>query len=134
MLNLSVRDIALPGDPRLRHWRLPSLAGLRLFDTKTGPNQFVRISDRFVLQLLPSYVRARVPEIGRTGALFPLTYETLRKTIHRALQWFALNNQRFTVHSVRHGGAAHDLLRGQPIADILRRGRWSDPKSATTYL
>ena len=85
-LNLSVRDIALLGDTLLRHWGLPSLAGLRLVDTKTGPNPFVRISDRFVLQLLPSYLRARVSEVGRTGALFPWTYETLHKIFHRALQ------------------------------------------------
>ena len=134
-LRLSTQPRAERNYPtRLTHWDLPTLAGLRLVETKAGPNQFVRISDPYMLQILPSYVAARRSEVGIEGQLFPLQYETLRKTFHRALQWLRLDAQGFTLHSLRHGGATHDSLHGRPIDDIIRPGRWSDPKSAKTYL
>ena len=94
----------------------------------------MHISDPFVLQILPTFVSARRLEVGSRGQLFPVHYETLRKTFHHALQWLHLDTQGFTQHSHRHGDAMHDALHGKQVADIIRSRRWSDPRSATSYL
>ena len=40
----------------------------------------------------------------------------------------------YVVHSLRHGGATRDHLRGRPLEDILMRGRWASTKSARRYV
>ena len=40
----------------------------------------------------------------------------------------------YVFHSLRHGGATHRYLSGQPLEDILRFGRWASTKSARRYV
>ena len=40
----------------------------------------------------------------------------------------------YVPHSLRHGGATHDQLRGIPLDEILRHGRWASAKSARHYI
>jgi hypothetical protein len=37
-------------------------------------------------------------------------------------------------HSLRHGGATHDYLKGMPFDDVMVRGRWAVTKSAVHYI
>lgn len=87
-----------------------------------------------MLLLLPAFVASRVTAVGAAGRLFPLHYEQLRRAFHAALSWLHLTHVPFTLHSLRHGGATHDSLNGVPIANIIKKGRWSDPRSAAVYL
>ena len=38
------------------------------------------------------------------------------------------------MHSLRHGAATRDFLRGKAIEDILHRGRWVSVKAARNYV
>lgn len=38
------------------------------------------------------------------------------------------------MHSLRHGGATHDFIRGMTIEWIMFRGRWASSKSARHYI
>jgi hypothetical protein len=40
----------------------------------------------------------------------------------------------YVPHSLRHGGATRDHMRGHPMEDILARGRWASTKSARHYV
>lgn len=133
LLQLRVSDVSLPGDVRLSHWGQTSSGGIRLVDTKTGPEQFVTLSDPVLSLLLPTYISSRLTQVGQSGRLFPVSYEQLRRLFHAALGWLSLDVP-FTLHSIRHGGATHDSLQGMPVSEIVKRGRWTDPRSASTYL
>ena len=43
-------------------------------------------------------------------------------------------SKSYVPHSLRHGGATHDFLRGLSLEDILHIGRWASIKSARHYV
>ena len=73
----------------------------------------------------------RVPE-GRDQFLFPSTSQ-FRRCFKQACSYLGLS-PAYVPHSLRHGGATHDHLRGLTVEDILRLGRWASTKSARHYI
>ena len=67
------------------------------------------------------------------GRLFPFTARTYRKHFNAILRKLGLSS-KYVPHSLRHGGATRDHLRGVPLEEILRRGRWAAAKSARHYI
>ena len=47
---------------------------------------------------------------------------------------WGLNGVYAPLHSLRHGGATADFLRGMPIEDIVARGRWQLSATAKRYI
>lgn len=79
-INLTVADVAVPGDRRLgvqHQW-----VALSLRQTKTGPNQWVQLRRPEVGALLCRFLAARVRL--PTDRLFPVTAVTQREAFHKA--------------------------------------------------
>ena len=68
------------------------------------------------------------------SSLFGLTTIRYRKLFHLSCLNNNLQSYGFVPHSIRHGAATRDHLRGVPLNDILLRGRWLSEKSARRYI
>ena len=108
---LSREDILLPEDVVG-----VSTCGLRVRESKTGPNQWAWILDPAVIPML-RYLRSVTPPGGR---VFPS-----QKELNSSLAWcteLCNIDASFTVHSLRHGRASLEtLLRTHP-EEIRRLG------------
>ena len=129
LCGLRRKDVAVPGDRRLGS--LHRGMYLRLKHTKTGNNQWVEIRSPTVRSLV-ELLLASVGSRGRSR-LFPVSTSTFRKHFKASCEDLGLSPD-YVPHSLRHGGATHDHLRGMPLEDILRHGRWASTKSARHYI
>ena len=66
--------------------------------------------------------------------LFSFTAGRFRKWLKATCQELGFGSIGFTPHSLRHGGATADFLRGLAVADIQFRGRWKCFESLCRYL
>jgi integrase len=129
LCGLRRKDVADCGDPRMG--AVYTGMALRLKHTKTGKNQWVEVRSPVVRTLLRSLLvrTARDPY----ARLFPVSTAKYRKHFKAACAFLQLSG-RYVPHSLRHGGATHDHLRGVRLEDILHHGRWASTKSARHYI
>lgn len=127
LTGLRCDDVADSKDPRVS----TSFKGmaLRLRSTKTGPNQWVEVSDARVQLLLRRLLSTRRSSDSLLG-LSPDRFRRLFKATCAALEL----SPRYVPHSLRHGGATSCHLQGMTIEQILLRGRWASSKSAKRYI
>lgn len=106
------------------------MAGVAIWDAKTGINQFMTLSDRRLLRRLKRF------SVSRAGmdTVFGLSYRHLDKLFRSGLRALGLATVGYTFHSLRHGGATHAFLSGVPFSDIKAAGRWQSDKSCKRYL
>lgn len=125
--NLRVRDVALPGDPRLGN---KTTAMVVIGKAKTGNNQWVTIRDPLVIHILRYFTA------GPAGAkLFPdVNPRSFRKALKHGLWLIGFENAPYVVHSLRHGGACRDYEQGMTLEDVLHRGRWRSVRTTRIYL
>lgn len=127
LTGLRCDDIADSKDPRVS----TSFRGmaLRLRSTKTGPNQWVEVSDTRVQKLL------RALRSGSRGSdlLLGISADRFRRLFKAACAALDLS-PRYVPHSLRHGGATSCHLQGMSIEQILLRGRWASSKTAKRYI
>lgn len=79
-------------------------------------------SNRMVLRLATT----------KTGPNNPFSFAARRSTIWSVAE-LGLSHL-YVPHSLHHGAASHDSLRGLPVEEILRLGRWASTKSARLYI
>lgn len=133
LLNLRRADVLFPQDPRqVSSGSGEEDEGLIISVSKTGTNQFVVISDRSLLQGLDIY--CSTSRLSADDYLFPFTYTQFHTEFRLALSSIGLKPDQFTLHSIRHGGATSDLLKGVTFEDIQQKGRWVSAKSCKRYL
>eukprot|EP00899_Mesostigma_viride_P025481 jgi/Mesvir1/6117/Mv25311-RA.1 len=130
-LGLRVGDVALPGDPRLG----PSDLGhgaLLLRDHKTaqGSTQHVIVREDISLGLLGRLVAGRAAAALVFGGL---GYTAALREWDAVLAHMGIAGM-FTFHSLRHGGATHDAVRGVSAGEIQLRGRWRSARSVAHYV
>ena len=65
--------------------------------------------------------------------LFSFSLPELRRLFREACTAVGCRT-KFTLHSLRHGGATHLHLSGVPIEDVMYRGRWASNKSCRRYI
>lgn len=130
LLSLRREDVALRGDPRVGSAGL-LLRGpiLRLAVTKRGKNQSVCLRDRGTAALLRRLCGDRRP--GQT--LFSFSASSFRRLLKSTCRALGLSDA-YVPHSLRHGGATHDYVRGMSLEEILHHGRWSSVASARHYV
>lgn len=128
VVGLHREDVADSGDHRLGSLTTQHMF-LRLRHTKTGPNQWVSVTDPHVQFLLRSTIAATQPY----HRVFPFSAAALRINFKRACAQLGLSPD-YVPHSLRHGGATLLSLDGVPMEDILARGRWASTKSARRYV
>ena len=126
VLALSSRDVHLRG--RLDSATAPP-ATLRLSTTKTGPNQAVSVKSPLALAALHRRLKH-----ARGGKLFEFSYKQYVAAWHGALRRLGISRLGLVPHGLRHGGATNDFANGMAITDVIARGRWVHPRSATRYV
>ena len=123
---------------RLQHVSLPKDEGAEvqgafaLERTKTGENQSVRLRKGATTTLLRQLVAQRLHEGG--DKLFTFSTAQFRTWIKDECEFLGMGEAGFTPHSLRHGGATSDYLRGLSVNDIQFRGRWRAFESLCRYL
>ncbi len=127
LLNLRKEDVSVPGDVRLERG-YPDMA-LALRHTKTGPNKSVVVADPALRALVLQLVAAT----GDGQLLFPYSPSYFRSVFRAGAAALGLS-PLYVPHSLRHGGATRDHMRGYPLEDILARGRWASTQSARRYV
>jgi integrase len=128
LVGLRRKDVADTGDRRMGSEYQGT--SLRLKHTKTGPNQWVQVHDRQVVELLRCVVTGTAKADDH---LFPFSAAEYRNVFKTSCAQLGLSH-RYVPHSLRHGGATRWHLLGHPIEDVLLRGRWSSVKSARRYV
>lgn len=126
---LRVDDVSNSQDARLG--REYTGTALRLRSTKTGPNQWVQVEHPAVQTLLLQVKAAR--QRGNHQFMFGCTAAQYRRLFKAMCAELGLSSE-YVPHSLRHGGATRDHLRGRNLEDILMRGRWASTKSARRYV
>lgn len=128
LCDLKREDIADVKDSRLDS-KVPARMHLRLRHTKTGPNKWVFVEDPSVVRL----IRLLLDFTGPGRYLLPYTTDRFRQLFKSACSQLGLS-PKYVPHSLRHGGATRDFMRGVSVEDIMLRGRWASSKSARTYI
>ena len=125
--NLRASDVADSGDARVgAEYRGMAL---RLRTTKTGPNQWVEVTDVSVAALLRALLAGR----RREDLVFDFSASFYRMTFKAVLSNLGISST-YVPHSLRHGGATRDHLLGASLEQVLMRGRWASTKSARHYI
>ena len=122
-------DVATSSDDRLGS--VFSGMALRLLNTKTGNYQWVTVRSTLVQGLL----RLLLQGIGEQpqSPLFSFSASSFRKGFKETVLSLGLTD-RYVPHSLRHGGATHDHIRGISLEEIVRHGRWASMRSAKHYI
>lgn len=130
LTRLTYADVAQPRD--IRFGAAYTGMALRLAVTKTGPNQSVTIEDPQVQSILFHYLNA-YPFLDRER-IFPFSPGAFRRLLRDVSVTLHLGHIPYVPHSLRHGGATRDYLRGRSIEQIMYRGRWVSMESARRYI
>jgi hypothetical protein len=130
LTRLRFADVVHPSDPRLG--AASAHVALRLAVTKTGRNQWVSVQAPDVAWLLCSYLRSK--PFAPSDLLFPFPPASFRSLLRTVASSLGVGHLGFVPHSLRHGGATADFLRGRTIEQIMFRGRWESAKSARRYI
>lgn len=99
--------------------------------SKTGRNQSVLVRNLLVVRALRAVAADKRP----SDHLFP-SGRTLYADFVAACRALGVADHGFTFHSLRHGGATEDYLRGgEPALPAIQvRGRWRQVSSLQVYL
>lgn len=130
LTRLTYADVLQPNDPRVGS-AYTGMA-LRLAVTKTGPNQSVTLSKPQVQTVLLHYLNA-FPFLSEQR-IFPFTPDAFRLLMKQVAETVGLGHIPYVPHSLRHGGATFDYLRGHTVEQIMFRGRWAAMESARRYI
>lgn len=130
---LKNNEVVFAGDARMGSG-MNAICTLKLAVTKTGLNQSVSIRCQSIANLLKSVI-VNNAETGSTNSfVFGLTSLQYRRLFHSACEHLGFGNIGYTPHSLRHGGATFDSMKGVPVNEIVHRGRWRNETSLTTYV
>jgi integrase len=130
LTRLTYADVLQPNDPRVGS-AYTGMA-LRLGVTKTGPNQSVTLVKPQVQSVLLHYL-ATYPFLQH-HRIFPFTAASFRLLLRQVSEALGVGHIPYVPHSLRHGGATYDYLRGLPVEQIMFRGRWVAMESARRYI
>jgi integrase len=130
LLRLRYCDLAVRNDPDLGS-AYTGMA-LRLQHTKTGRNQWVSVRAPVVADALQDYLEGR--DWSADDLVFPFSRCHWSRLLKRCAAVLGVSHIGVVPHSFRHGGATCDHLRGVPVDDIRRHGRWKSLESATRYI
>ena len=128
LVGLRREDVADYGDRRIAVEHKGMI--IRIRTAKTGKEQWVRVLDTKVMELVRALVRSTRP--GQL--LFNFSSASFRRYFKGACADLGLS-PLYVPHSLRHGGATryYEVLRWS-VEDILERGRWASTKSARRYI
>ena len=134
MTRLVARDIIVPNDSRVGS-AYTGMA-LALGKTKTGLNQSVTIRRESVTNVMMHWMRSQglLHHSASRQLVFPFSPAYFRRVLHSTKESLGLGATPYVPHSLRHGGATYDFMRGASINDVMLHGRWQQMKSASRYV
>ena len=132
LVHLQRADVVMLNDPRMG--RAHQGMALRLAKTKTGVNQSVDVRSPAVARLLQFWMQHTEEDARDTDLVFPFSPSRFRKLIRAICSVLDLDDIPYVPHSLRHGGATADYMRGDNIDQIMFRGRWRSMESARRYI
>lgn len=130
LTRIQYHDVLQPHDPRTGSAQCNM--AVRLAVAKTGLNQSVTLQSPAVAAVLRAYLLA-FPFLSE-DRIFQFTPSWFRVLLHRVSVAHGLGHIPYVPHSLRHGGATSDFLRGATIEQIMFRGRWVSMESARRYV
>lgn len=130
IVRLKWDDILLPGDCRLPNSSTTPMGGVLIRIAKTGPRQFVPLSN----QLLLCFLTRAKGQHSRSSNVVTATAKDLRRLYDWALEEAGCQHLGFVFHSLRHGGATSMYLKQVDMATIQATGRWKQTKTCASYV
>ncbi len=128
VVGISLEDFMFEGDSSLPK-EFAYSAVIRLKKTKTGDEQSCYVSKQFF------WISMLVVRLARAyGSVFPFSAAELRVQFSRAVDGLGLGDRGYVFHSNRHGRATEEDLKGTPLQDILKMGRWAVATSGRHYI
>ena len=127
VVNILKVHVADSRDPRIGSFF--EKVAIALPRTKTGQNKWAELTSPPMMTLLRNFISG----MAASARLFPFSADALRRKFKLACQRVGLTAP-YVFHSLRHGGATHRFLRGEPLEEILRLGRWASTSSARRYV
>lgn len=127
LCSLVKADVVMDADARMGSAQRGMALCLRR--VKNGTNKWAAVRSRVVQDLLMKLVEGLPTDDSR---LFP-SASRFYKYFKVACADLGLSED-YVPHSLRHGGATHDYMRGVPLEDILHLGRWASIKTARIYV
>jgi integrase len=128
VVNIRMAHFMFRGDSNLPKEFVYS-AVVRLEKTKTGDEQSCFVSRKF------DWISKLVIRLyEKNKCLFSFSAAELRKEFSRAVAGLNLDRRGYVFHSNRHGRATEEDLKGTPLQDILKMGRWAVAKSGRHYI
>ena len=102
--------------------------------SKTGEFEMNLPCDLQRQQALGEMLEAQAKRRGKRGTLWKTDYEHLRVTLHDLLKELGCDKLGLTLHSLRHGGASHDVLsQSRDLLSVQLRGQWRAFASVRRY-
>ena len=130
LTRLTYADVLQPND--IRAGSAYTGMALRLGITKTGRNQSVTLVNEQVQTVLLKYLNA-FPFLSQQR-IFPFSPGSFRALMRVVASALGVGHIPYVPHSLRHGGATFDFLRGHTVEQIMFRGRWVAMNSARRYI
>jgi integrase len=130
LTRLTYADVLQPNDSRVG--AAYTGMALRLGITKTGPNQSVTVANPQVQTVLLHYL-AGFPFLSQQR-IFAFSAGGFRLLLRQVADVLGVGHIPYVPHSLRHGGATFDYLRGHTVEQIMFRGRWVAMESARRYI
>jgi hypothetical protein len=127
LCRIRASDVAGAGDLRLSSTRRGMSIRLRV--TKTGLNKWVDVRNPVVARCIEVLKKGKAPE----DFIFGCAPRRFRKVFKESCAALGLSPD-YVPHSLRHGGATDDFLRGFTIEQIMVFGRWASSASARHYI
>jgi len=132
LIRLQRADVIMPNDARMG--RSHTSMALRLARTKTGLNQWVSLQSTVVAELLLFWMQHSACDARPSDSVFPFTAAHFRRLLRFTAAAAGVDHIPYVPHSLRHGGATADFLRGATIEQVMFRGRWKSMESARRYI
>ena len=129
-LALTKQDVLDPPAGDLRLGTGVYNMSLRIRRAKTGVNQWAQVHNPQVAALVRSLCGCLSSPREK---LFPFSAAWLRKLFKTACAEYGLN-ERYVLHSLRHGKATHLFVSGVHLDQIMIAGRWRCAESAKRYI
>ena len=124
MLKLEIEDIVVDG--------FRGTTFVALHETKTS-KQFQQslVFQNPQLAQLVTVLKGKLPP---AGGVWRHSVHTFRQCFQALLEALHVAPLRFTMYSLRRGGATHGYIQSHNLDKIARQGRWKDHKTAKIYL
>eukprot|EP00971_Amphidinium_carterae_P063772 1262284-Amphidinium_carterae.1 len=99
---------------------------------RRGAMEVLAIDDPLVIAAL--WRRCEALQWQPQSFLLSLSLSALRRWFYKAVAFYQLTPLRFTLYSLRRGGATEDFRSSQNLPRVMLKGRWADTATARIYL